>query len=80
MLMPISNQITIPINQLTIIKCPVCKHENFNLVHRLRKLPPVYSPTGKADMIIENLFQCDNCFAIYTKDILINQKTEKDAK
>jgi len=69
-------QVTIPVKQLTLIKCQMCKTEQFRIVQRLRKLPAVYSPTGQPDIIIEQIFQCINCGCLYTSEILLNQKSE----
>ncbi len=69
-------ELKIPVSQLTVIKCPVCKNETFNVLHRLRKLPAVYSPTGQVNLLIETVYQCIFCFGLYTKENFINQKTE----
>jgi hypothetical protein len=69
-------QVLIPIKQLVYAECPVCKCKDFTPITRLRQLPIIYSPTGQAGLITEIVYRCLNCLSLYTKDELINQKTE----
>ena len=66
-------QIRVDVNSLRIISCPLCKHEHFIAVSRLRIVPPLISQTGKTDLISEVLYQCTYYNCVHEIPALLKQ-------
>jgi len=53
--------ITVDLNNLEDIICPICGGMYFDIVHRLKKVPAMLSRSSKEETISIALFRCITC-------------------
>lgn len=56
--------LTIPLDKLKPINCPVCRGNLFRSAFELRKLPALLSPTGQEQIVQLPAYVCINCEAV----------------
>lgn len=56
-------KISINPNELETVICPNCGSDIFEFGYKLKKIPPLLSPTGREELLVFEVFLCKSCKA-----------------
>jgi uncharacterized Zn finger protein len=68
------------IPELDNIKCNKCGGDTFDMVNIIKKVPSIYSQTGKAELLPIPAFRCSECNHINEELLPKKMRAKKDEK